>query len=180
MLHELSNTPCNNECPDESFVSLYRHYRDGIYQQAFQLTSCPHSAEDIAQDVFLSLWKHKHRWGEIENIQAYLFFCTRNKTMDHFQRVRMERTTLQKWSETGPLYDSSVLKVEMREQEKMYEEAILRLPPQQRKVYTLRRLYGWKRKKIAGELQLSDNTVKQHMQFAIRSVKEFMRREMAG
>ena len=177
MHHETCNPLYNTECPDESFIALYRQYRDTICQQAYQLTSCPHSAEDITQEVFLNLWKHRHRWREIENIRAYLFFCTRNKTMDHFQRARMERTFLQKWSETRSLYDSPELKVETQEQQKRHEEAILRLPPQQRTVYTLRRVYGWKRKKIADELQLSDNTVKQHMQFAIRSVREFMTRE---
>jgi RNA polymerase sigma-70 factor (ECF subfamily) len=161
----------------ELFITLYSKYKETIYRQAFHLTSCRVNAEDIVQDVFLNLWKHKDRWAEIENIQAYLFFCTRNKTMDYFHRIKLERTRLQQLGEVQLLYDSPELKMEIEEAQHLHEAAIRQLPAQQRKVYTLRRVYGWKRKKIAKELNLSDNTVRKHMQQAIRSVKRFIIRE---
>lgn len=43
----------------------------------------------------------------------------------------------------------------------------------------MRRLYGWKRKRIAEELLLSDDMVKNHMQMAIRSVKKYMVHEIS-
>jgi RNA polymerase sigma-70 factor (ECF subfamily) len=169
--------PMHYENDVELFITLYSKYKETIYRQAFHLTSCRVNAEDIVQDVFLNLWKHKDHWAEIENIQAYLFFCTRNKTMDYFHRIKLERTRLKQLGEAQLLYDSPELKMEIQEAQQLHEAAIRQLPAQQRKVYTLRRVYGWKRKKIAKELNLSDNTVRKHMQQAIRSVKQFIIRE---
>jgi len=168
-----------HENQDQSFTFLYRKYKEKIYNHAASLTSSAAHAEDITQDVFLNLWRYRDRWAEIENMQAYLFFCTRNKTMDYFQRAKLEKENLQQVRELPVLYDSPEIKMEIKEAERMYEEAVRRLPGQQQKVYTLRRLHGWKRKEIARELNLSDNTVKQHMQSAIRSVREFMVKEMS-
>lgn len=162
----------------ESFIHFYGQYKEKIYQQA--VSACPENADDIVQDVFLSLWRQKHRWDEIDNIQAYLFFCTRNRTLDHFRQLNLERKNLGKWKEQQVLFDSPEQKIESSQIQRLHEEAVSRLPAQQRKVYTLRRFYGWKRKKIADELKLSDDTVKQHMQVALRSVKRFMTRETSA
>jgi RNA polymerase sigma-70 factor (ECF subfamily) len=97
--------------------------------------------------------------------------------MDYFHRIKLERNGLQQLEEVQLLYDSPELKMEIEEAQKLHEAAIRQLPAQQRKVYTLRRVYGWKRKKIAKELNLSDNTVRKHMQHAIRSVKQFIIKE---
>src|SRR5579863_9577853 len=103
------------------FITLYSQYKETIYRQAFYLTSCPENAADITQDVFLNLWKHRDHWAEIENIQAYLFFCTRNKTMDYFQHVKLERAKMQELGKVQLLYDSPELKMEMDEAQKLHE-----------------------------------------------------------
>ena len=40
-------------------------------------------AEDILQDVFLRLHKHKDRLEEIENVTAWVYRITRNAIIDH-------------------------------------------------------------------------------------------------
>ena len=42
---------------EEEFRTVFQKYKDAVYQFAWRLTGCSATAEDIAQEVFLVLWR---------------------------------------------------------------------------------------------------------------------------
>jgi RNA polymerase sigma-70 factor (ECF subfamily) len=67
--------------------------------------------------------------------------------------------------------ESDVIEKEYRQ---IVEDAIQRLPPQQKKVYILSRQSGKKQEEIARELNISLYTVKEYMKLAQRSVRQYI------
>jgi len=57
---------------------------------------------------------------------------------------------------------------------RLYAEAIQKLPPQKRAIYTLHRNEGLSYEEIAIQLGLSKNTVRNHMSAAIHSVQDYV------
>lgn len=96
--------------------------------------------KDIAQNVFLNVWK---KWAEIaatvKIFDAYLFRMTRNKTLNYLSCTSMVYDELQ---ETLPSAssDDTLATVEGRDLRRRVAEAVQMLPPQQRRVFELSRL----------------------------------------
>jgi RNA polymerase sigma-70 factor (ECF subfamily) len=57
----------------------------------------------------------------------------------------------------------------------LIEQAIEQLPPQQKKVYLLSRMDKLTYAEIAGQLNISRETVKTHIQVAVAAITKFMR-----
>jgi RNA polymerase sigma-70 factor (ECF subfamily) len=53
------------------------------------------------------------------------------------------------------------------------EEAIEKLPPQQRQIYKLSREEGLSQEEISAKLQISVNTIKQHMNRALKFIRHY-------
>jgi len=57
------------------------------------------------------------------------------------------------------------------ERERLLNEAVANLPSQQQRVFRLARQEGLSRDQIANELQISPNTVRNHLADAIKTIK---------
>jgi RNA polymerase sigma factor (sigma-70 family) len=72
------------------FDCVYQTSRDMLHSYAYLLTQCTTKAEDIVQDVFISIWLKKEDLPGIKDLQAYLYAITRNKVIDHMRRSQKE------------------------------------------------------------------------------------------
>src|SRR5688572_19067644 len=68
------------------------------------------------------------------------------------------------------------LKFQWQQYEKILNAAIDQLPPQRQKIFKLCRQEGKKYEEVAAELNISRNTVKEHMVLAVKSIKEYVYR----
>ena len=62
-----------------------------------------------------------------------------------------------------------------KELESLYKRSLNRLPPQKKRIFTMSREEGNSYQEIADRLQLSKNTVENHMVAALRLLKNHMR-----
>ena len=69
-------------------------------------------------------------------------------------------------------------KLEKKEQNNIFEKAISNLPDQQRKVFILSRYEGFKIAEIADLLNISPNTVKNHLKAANHSITKYCSRHI--
>jgi RNA polymerase sigma-70 factor (ECF subfamily) len=104
----------------------------------------------------------------------YLFMITKNLALDHLRRQKLEQAVFKDYSFliSKDLY---VEESQAREMQRLLQEAVEQLHPQQKRVYQLKRHYGWKRDRIAKQLNISENTVKATMQKALYSVKKYVK-----
>ena len=76
---------------EEAFTVLYRRHADVLYRFAFRITGSSWGAEEIVQDVFMTLVREPGKYNaERGSLPAFLFGITRNKIMKHNERLPRE------------------------------------------------------------------------------------------
>src|SRR5436190_2369209 len=123
--------------------------------------------EDIAQQVFIRVWKSARRYVPRAKFTTWLLKITRNLVFNELRRTkRRAQLPLESQAsadepalkdESNPAPDASLLEVELR---KAIEEAIMHLPGTQRMAMVLRRYEQLSYEQIAEVLDLSVPAVK--------------------
>src|SRR5579862_6301804 len=76
---------------EEAFTSLYRRHQAAIYRFALRMTGNAWAAEEIVQDVFMTLMREPKKYdSERGAIAAYLYGIARNRVMKHLERLPRE------------------------------------------------------------------------------------------
>lgn len=123
--------------------------------------------EDIAQQVFIRVWKSARRYVPRARFTTWLLKITRNLVFNELRRVK-RRALIPLEAEPGgeepplkdensPAPDASLLESELQ---RKIEEAILQLPEMQRMAVVLRRYEQLSYEQIADVLDLSVPAVK--------------------
>lgn len=141
------------------FRELIRAYQDGVYTLALRMLRVPEDAEELAQDVFVSV--HRHIGGI--TCEAHLLFWLR-RTVCHRAIDRLRRrlpypsVTLDDAAEVAsPDTGADPLL------ERQLRDLVLRLPPAARAVVLLRYQEDLDPPEIARTLDMPLNTVKSHL-----------------
>jgi RNA polymerase sigma-70 factor (ECF subfamily) len=157
----------------EAFAQIFHTYRDKVYTLALKITGSVSIAEEIVQDVFLKIWIKRSGLSELTSFQAFLYTATRNKTYDHLRAIanrrKLDEATAKLSVGESHIDDWMIYK----DYQKILNEAIETLSPQQQKVYRLSRLEGFNREEIASQLGVSGDTVKAHLSLALKKVRAY-------
>jgi RNA polymerase sigma-70 factor (ECF subfamily) len=164
-----------SEGDESAFRKIYDAYHDHIYNAAFAFTKSPHIAEDIVQEAFCKVWDKRSLLPSVEKFDAWLFIIARNQIMTelksrmrHAEFVEYLRKFLTESEET-PLQD-----LISRESESIIRDAVEILPPQQKAVFSLSREEGLSQEEIALKLNISKNTVRNHMNAALKFIRHYI------
>ena len=153
----------------ESFGTLIREHQDMVFSIAWHFLHDRERAEEIAQEVFLQLYR---TLGEIES-GAHLTFwlrrVTSNRCIDESRRGRWRIVTLDEASnavheagETDPWLARKV------------GQMLQRLPAQQRIAITMRYQEGLEPSEIGAVLDMPLNTVKSHLRRGLAALREWL------
>jgi RNA polymerase sigma-70 factor, ECF subfamily len=76
---------------EDAFVLLYRRHQAAVYRFALRMTGNAWSAEEITQDVFMTLMKEPKKYDATRGaVGAYLYGIARNRVMKHLERMPRE------------------------------------------------------------------------------------------
>jgi RNA polymerase sigma-70 factor (ECF subfamily) len=79
-----------DRCP-QAFAELYRRYKDKVYGTAYSLTGERSAADDVAQEVFIRVFRKVDAFQERSSFSTWLYRMTVNLALDRQrseQRVR--------------------------------------------------------------------------------------------
>lgn len=159
------------ENDNEAFVAVYRQYHQAVYANIRRLVADAPVAEDILQDVFLTLWEKRHNIPAEHSIGGWLFTTSFYKSSAWLRRSIKEKLS--------PLYDSLHETPDPVAPSGDYEEklaaihcAIDLLPPRKKVAFRLCRLEGKSYEEAATELGLSTESVKDYVKTASRFIKD--------
>lgn len=159
----------------KAFAELFGKYKGRTYTIALVLTDDPIVAEELVQDVFLRVWKNRHKLKELDDFTSWLYTITRNRAITALQKNMREgqkRAEFVSW--VPEQVNDAERKMDDHYMRQLLEMALSRLSKQQRKVFELCRLKGYSREEAALELGLAPATVSVHLTLAIRSVRAFL------
>jgi RNA polymerase sigma-70 factor (ECF subfamily) len=158
-----------------AFTEVFELYKDTVFAFAYSLTKSRETAEEVVQDVFLKLWERRAHVKVDTSFTAYVKTITYNQVIDFFRKAKTDRNLQQRiYKKVEDLRSGSEEWLLGKELEKLYHQAIEQLSPQQKKAYLMSRERDMSYEEIAAELQLSRNTVRNHIAEAIRSIRQYV------
>jgi RNA polymerase sigma-70 factor (ECF subfamily) len=152
-----------------AFDVLYNRYWDRVLSLAYRKTGDLMEAENIVQDVFVSLWKRRESLkinGEFAN---YLFVSVKYRVLKVLSKKAASRIVSFELADT--LLDNSTQEfLQFEEIRDRLEMLVSKLPEKSRLVYQLKnedKSYS----EIAAELNLSEKAVDAHLLRARRKLR---------
>jgi RNA polymerase sigma-70 factor (ECF subfamily) len=141
-----------------------QHWRK-VFNVAYKFVGKHDEAEDLAQDIFLKVFKSLDTFDRRANFQTWLVSVSRNLCIDHYRSVRKERETINRdvdASELSPASpdESPFDAIEQRDRVTLLRQALAALPETLRTAVLMRDIQERSYQEIAEALRLPEGTVK--------------------
>jgi RNA polymerase sigma-70 factor (ECF subfamily) len=157
-----------------AWEEIVRLHNRRIYNLCYRFTNSPDNAEDLAQDVFIKVYRTLASYDvEKGAFTTWLSALTRNLLVDHFRRSKQDRITdsidaglseeddsvslSARLPDRGP---SPADRLASQETQKMVRQALAKLSPDLREAVILRDLQDMDYKEISQVLRVPEGTVK--------------------
>ncbi|MGH9408594.1 MAG: RNA polymerase sigma factor [Vicinamibacterales bacterium] len=166
-----------------AFHAIVERHRTMVYRVAYQFAGNHHDAEDIAQDVFIKVFRSLGRFRQDAQLTSWLYRIAMNACIDQKRRRapagwapfsdeaedQITRTVEERPDPEAQAYGGQLGTV--------LEAEIGRLPAGQRLVFTMRHREGLKLSEIAAALGLAEGTVKRQLHAAVYRLRGALREQ---
>src|SRR5437660_5653702 len=138
--------------------AIVKQYWRKVFNVAYKFVGKHDEAEDLAQDIFLKIFKSLDTFDRRANFQTWLISISRNLCIDHYRSVRKERETIDRdvdASELAPVSCeiSPVAALEERDRVVLLRQAIAALPETLHTSFVLRDIQELSYQEIADKLR---------------------------
>jgi RNA polymerase sigma-70 factor (ECF subfamily) len=157
-----------------AWEEIVRLHNRRIYNLCYRFTGSPDNAEDLAQEVFIKIYRTLKTYDTGKGaFGTWVTTLTRNLLVDHYRSSKQERLTdsldatseaeeqSQALSETlADTAPSAETRVRQHDAQKMVQNALAQLSPELREAVILRDLQDMDYREIAQVLKVPEGTVK--------------------
>jgi RNA polymerase sigma-70 factor (ECF subfamily) len=160
---------------EPALAELFRRYEVKLYTYVYKFSKNQELAEEILQDVFVSLWEFRETIDPTMPLGALLYKIAKNKILN---AVRRESRLAQVHKDYGLTMevsrDLTEEKVVQNDYDRMVNTAIDNLPRQRRSIFRMNHQEGKTYDEIAAVLGISRNTVRNQMIKSLKYVRNFL------
>lgn len=170
-----------------AFRQLVERHQDAIVGTVTKMLGNSSDSEDIAQLVFIRVWKHAKRYKPDNKFTTYLYTIVRNLVYNESRRRSRKKTVssdqredehhLQHPDDTAAQPDTTLLTTELQQ---AIDAAIQALPETQRMAVILRRYENLPYEEIAEVLDTSVPSVKSLLFRARTTLRDSLAKYMEG
>ncbi|HET9569824.1 MAG TPA: RNA polymerase sigma-70 factor [Bacteroidales bacterium] len=155
------------------FEELFDKCYGPLCNYAYSILRDMDEAEDVVQKTFCKLWDQRASLFIKSSLDSYLYRIVHNDSINSInQRTLHQEHNFNYLTTVQPDSTNSVMEsIETAELQDAIQRAIISLPPQCRRVFELSRMEQMPYSKIAEELQISTNTVENHMSKALKLLR---------
>jgi RNA polymerase sigma-70 factor (ECF subfamily) len=144
---------------------IVRQYWRKVFNVAYKFVGRHDEAEDLAQDIFLKVFRSLDSFDRRANFQTWLISVSRNLCIDHYRSVRKERETINRDVDASELSPASpdegpIAAMEQRDRVMLLRQALAALPESLRTAVLMRDIQERSYQEIADVLHLPEGTVK--------------------
>ena len=154
------------------FEQVFRKYYAGLCTYGRSILHDADEAEEIVQNVFVSIWEKREEIEITQSLKSYLYRAVHNHCLNRIkhQKVRDEHQQYALHYQDAS-YESVSQTVYKNELEKQLAKAIEKLPEQCRIIFKLSRFDELRYQEIADQLGLSVKTIENQIGKALKILR---------
>lgn len=158
----------------QAMEEIYQAYWEDVFDAALKKTGDDALAQDITQEIFISLWENRTTIKLTGSLGAYMHGAVKYKVINYFRSGSIKEqhqsafTALMDEERTAAADDKLILK----ELHLEVDAAIALLPEKMQLVFSMSRKQEKSIKEIASELDISVQTVKNQISAALKLLKK--------
>lgn len=155
-----------------AFQRIYNLFSERLFWLAFRFLKDTEQSEEIVQETFITLWLNRDKLDFQGNIWLYLYVVSKRLSLNSLRNISQSKfhtdKLLANFKETQNYTEEVVLAHDL---ESLAKKVVGDLPKQQQIIFRLSRLEGFSHREIGDQLNISPNTVKNHMSTALKTIK---------
>ncbi|MDR6785507.1 RNA polymerase sigma-70 factor (family 1) [Pedobacter africanus] len=157
---------------EPAFREVFELHFRRLYNFSFRFLKNRAQAEEIVNDAFLSLWVNRGKLNPDLLLLPYLYTIARRLALNTLRDIATSQKAMDGlWNQMEKLSNETEEMVLLNDLEQFTENAVLRLPAQQQLVFRMSRYEGLSYDEIAERLNISRNTVKNHLIAALKTLR---------
>ena len=155
-----------------AFEKLFRLFYQRLCSYAMSIVKDLDVAEEIVQDVLVSIWQTRSKLHIEHAIRPYLYKAVHNRCLNHFrhQKVKQQHQT-HEMAVADAYSETTSGRLEFNELKTRVDLGMQQLPPACREVFRLSRMEQLSYKEIADFLNISVKTVENQMGKALKIMR---------
>lgn len=158
--------------PELGMEAIFREYYPYVSTVVYRILDDSGSAEDIAQEVFLTIWKKRDSFEIKSSLKAYLGRAARNKALNHIRDNRVKTDGSEELPDVPDFGSRPQHDMEGVELRKRVKQLIDMLPERCRYVFVLSRFENLTYKEIAAQMGIAEKTVENQISKALKFMKQ--------
>jgi len=157
----------------EAFTTLYRRYWEPLFVSTVKVIGSREDAADIVQEVFFALWRRRHELALIGSLAAYLQTSVKYKAISYIEKNITRRNYLELLGSLSAANatPSAEVMLQVKQTQELIQTVINNMPAKMQRVFQLSRRERLSHREIAALLNISEETVKKHIQHALQLIK---------
>ena len=152
-----------------AFESVYRASSDYVYTIALKITGSHADAEEVTQDVFITIYRKLKRFRFKSSFKTWLYRITVNSAISVLRKTAKRRSRHIEYDDAIKVeggHDATREAIESENNESRVRSMLEALNPDQRACIVLREIDGLRYKDIADVLKININTVRSRLRRA--------------
>jgi RNA polymerase sigma factor (sigma-70 family) len=179
-LHEYELIESLKKGSEEAFQQLVSLYKDRIYNTALGFVQNGEDAEELAMDVFISVFENIRSFRQEASLGTWIYRITVTRSLDFIRKKKRQKrrgihipfitSGEQAWE--PPDFHHPGIQAEQKENAALLFKAIRQLPDQQQSAFLLQKMEGLSLQEIAAILKTSASAVESLLHRAKANLKK--------
>ena len=160
------------EGDESAFRIVFDLYSSKLYAFSYRFLKEKEPCQEVVQEVFLNLWLNRAKLDTQYPIAPYLYTITRRLTLNVLRHVATSQSAMDKmWLNVKKVSNETEEEVFLEDLSRFTEQVLSKMPKQQQLIFRMSRHQELSYDEIAEELDISRNTVKNHLVAALKTLR---------
>lgn len=163
----------NSKTKEQAFRLLLQKYQRNIYYNARRIVVSHEDANDVTQNVCIKIWKNLDNFRGESSLKTWISKICTNESLSFIEKKRkLLNLTEDSYTDFMAISQADVNFIPSSEIERLLQEAILKLPPKQRAVFTMRYYDETPYAEMSKIFDTSESALKASYHFAAEKIKK--------
>jgi len=161
--------------PLAGYKQIFDKYWNLLFNIAFKRLQDTAEAQDMVQEVFVTIWDQLSSLEPRESLLPYLQVILKNKILNHYAKneVKLRYIVQAQW-QTAFAHNNISQQITLKELQMIIDQAIASLPQRMQEIFLLSREDNMMPAQIAAQLSLSVQTVKNQLHRATEKLRQHL------